>query len=125
MSQAQRTTSIDNALAAWGETMPEWIRVLAEACDCRSQKRVAEEIGYSATVINQVLKGTYKGDLHAVEQAVRGALLAYTIECPVLGELRAHHCLEYQRQPFANTNPQRIRLYQACRSGCPHARLHH
>lgn len=46
-----------------------------------------------------------------------------TVACPVAGELRMHHCLQNQRMPFAATNPQRVRLYRACRAGCPHSRL--
>lgn len=102
--------------------VPDWIAALDAACRRESQKRVAERIGYSAAVVNQVLKGTYKGDLGAVEQAVRGALLHATVDCPVCGELPANKCLEYQRLPFAATNPQRVQLYRACRSGCPHSR---
>lgn len=125
MNAAAKTTAVLNARTAWGEDLPDWVRALAQACDRTSQKKLAQEIGYSATVVNQVIKGTYKGDLTAVESAVRGALLDYKVECPVLGELRAHHCLEHQRQPFSTANPQRIRLYRACRSGCPHAKQHH
>lgn len=99
----------------------DWLTVLAEACRDSSQAAVAARIGYSATVVNQVLKGKYTGDLRAVEQAVRGALLSYTIECPVLGALPAHLCLEHQRRPFAATNPLRVRLYRACRT-CTHRR---
>jgi DNA transposition AAA+ family ATPase len=101
----------------------DWVDALAEACERSTQKRIADRIGYSASVVNQVLKGVYRGDLSAVEQAVRGALMDLHVECPVLGELAADRCLEIQRQPFAATNATRVRLYRACRSGCPHSRL--
>lgn len=101
----------------------DWIQVLAAACERhKSQKKVAELIGYSPAVVNQVLKGAYKGDIGAVEQAVKGAFMALTVDCPVCGELPAQRCLEYQRLPFAATNPQRVQLYRACRSGCPNSR---
>jgi DNA-binding transcriptional regulator YdaS (Cro superfamily) len=101
----------------------DWIDILDRECRRSSQKRAAERLGYSAAVVNQVLKGTYKGDLSAVEQAVRGALLDLKLNCPVCGDLPAQKCLEYQRLPFAATNPQRVQLYRACRSGCPHSRI--
>jgi len=110
--------------AAWGDAAPEWILVLAEHCDHSSQKAVADQIGYSSAVVNQVLSGRYSGDMGAVEQAVKGALLNTTVSCPVAGDLPAHRCLEYQRLPFAATNPQRIALYKACRT-CPHNRRNH
>lgn len=100
---------------------PEWLKVLRDVCTKSSQAAVAARIGYSATVVNQVLKGKYTGDLQAVEQAVRGALLSYTVACPVLGALPAHLCLEHQRRPFAATNPLRVKLYRACRT-CEHRR---
>lgn len=101
----------------------DWIDILAAECTRTSQKRAADLIGYSPAVVNQVLKGTYKGDMSAVEVAVKGALMHMTVDCPVIGTLPANRCLEYQRLPFAATNPQRVQLYRACRSGCPHSRL--
>lgn len=117
-------SSQERANQAWDEDLPDWVRLLAEEYDRTSQKRAATLIGYSATVVNQVLKRTYTGDMGAVEQAVQGALMSATVNCPVYGELPSHRCLEYQRQPFAATNPTRVRLYRACRNGCPNSRLH-
>ncbi len=102
----------------------DWIETLSKACKEDSQKAVADRIGYSPTVVNQVLKGAYKGDLAAVELAVRGALMNKTVDCPVIGPLPTNRCLEIQKQPFAATNPQRVRLFQACRT-CPHAQRRH
>jgi len=99
-----------------------WVDVLREACDCTSQKKVSQRIGYSATTVNQVLKGTYKGDLTAVQQAVCGALMNKSVVCPVMGEMPGDVCLTHQRQPFAATNPMRVKLFKACRSGCPNYR---
>ena len=113
--------SVAKALSAWGDNIPDWVYVLAEQCERGSQMAAAQLIGYSSAVVNQVISKRYKGDLGAVEQAVKGALLAATVQCPVAGDLPAHRCLEYQRQPFAATNPQRVALYRACR-GCKHNR---
>ena len=107
---------------AWGDDAPDWVRVLAKECDARTQKAVADALGYSPAVVSTVIARTYKGDLNAVEQAVKGAFLNATVACPVAGELPAHRCLEFQRQPFAAANPQRVRMYRACRMGCVHAR---
>lgn len=115
------TANAATASTAWGETAPTWITLLAEQCDRSSQKAAAALIGYSSAVVNQVLSRRYSGDLGAVEQAVKGALLAAMVDCPIAGELPAHRCLEYQRQPFANTNPQRVALFKAC-PNCIHNR---
>lgn len=114
-------TAIEKVAERWGDEVPEWVEVLAEECDETSQKAVARAIGYSPAVVNTVIGNTYRGDLGAVEQAVRGALLNAKVQCPVAGELAANQCLEFQRLPFKATNAQRVRLYKACRA-CPNNR---
>lgn len=92
-------------------------------CKRRSQTAVARLIGYSPTVVNRILKGNYEGDARAVQKAVEGALMGATVTCPVLREIAANRCLEIQGLPFAATNPTRVALFHACRSGCAHSRL--
>jgi len=125
MSAIRKTPQLAtaNALAAWGDPLPDWIAALAGECDRTTQKAAGSRIGYSAGVVNAVLKRAYKGDYTAVEQSVRGALMAATVNCPVLGELTTDRCLQQQRQPFAAHNPQRIALWRACRTGCAHSRI--
>lgn len=96
-------------------TQANWLTVLRESCDTSSQAATAKRINYSPTVVNQVLKGTYKGDLNSVQKAVEGALMGLSVECPVIGTLpRDRCCLDYQRRGFAATNPLRVTLTQAC-----------
>ncbi|WP_142848379.1 transcriptional regulator [Telmatospirillum sp. J64-1] len=116
--------AIANVQACWPDPAPDWVIALAKECDRTSQKVAGTRIGYSAGTVNAVLKASYKGDLKAVEQAVRGALLAETVLCPVVGDLAKDQCLRNQRLPFAPHNPVRIALYRACRTSCPHAREH-
>lgn len=117
-------TNAEKAKIAWGENIPEWIRILAQSCDQSNQKRAAKAIGYSTTVVNQVLANKYPADLDAIRIKVEGALLGHTVFCPELGELRADICLNHQAAKFAATNHLRVRLYKACRAGCPNARNH-
>lgn len=114
--------AVERARASWGEALPDWVETLAEACDSASQNRIAVRLGYSAATVSCVIGNRYAGDLEAVRQAVEGALLQTFVTCPVLGELRADRCLAEQRRPLMASNPQRVRLYRACRS-CPHSRL--
>jgi DNA-binding transcriptional regulator YdaS (Cro superfamily) len=106
-------------------TEPNWITVLRESCEGSSQAAVARRIGYSPTVVNQVLKGRYGGphggDLDAVRKAVEGALMGLSVDCPVIGELPRDRCLAYQRRGFAATNPLRVALTRACPQ-CPNRR---
>lgn len=104
-------------------TTPEsdWVEVLRAHRKQHGGKKTAEAIGYSATVVSQVLSGNYKGDLKAVQQKVEGALMGMTVDCPVVGDLPRNRCLEYQRQPFAASNHLRVQFSRAC-PNCPNRR---
>ena len=118
-------SAMERARAAWGDALPDWVAELAAACDASSQNRVARSIGYSASVISQVLARSYRGSLATVEQKVRGALMQETIECPVMGEISKARCIDNQRlaaRGVIATSSMRSRLYHACRR-CPHARI--
>lgn len=103
--------------------MSTWLDMLRQACDAGTQTQIAERIGYSAGAISSVLSGTYKGNLDRVQQAVEGALMNSTVDCPVVGDLPRQRCIEHQRTPFTPTNPSRVALYRACRGGCAHSLL--
>jgi len=124
MSATAKTKAVDVARAAWAELggCPDWITALAEECDRTSQRAVAARIGYSAGAVNQVLANKYNAPTTNIEQAVRGAFLAAVVACPVLGELAADSCLERQKQPWGSS-PLRLRLFKACRAGCPNSRI--
>lgn len=103
------------------ETEHDWLTVLREQCAHSSQAAVGKRLNYSATVVNQVLKGKYTGDLSAVQRAVEGALMGLTVNCPVIGELARNRCLDFQRRDFAATNHLRVQLARACPT-CQHRR---
>ena len=107
------------ARAAWGEALPDWLLVLARACDAGSQADVARSLGYSPAVVSQTLSHKYRGALGQVEARVRQALMAGQLACSILGEINGQRCLEEQRRPFAATSSLRVRLWRACRT-CPH-----
>ncbi len=96
--------------------MTDWIEALRTEAKNTSQASAATRIGYSPAVVNQVLKGTYKGDLTSVEEAVRGAIMGATVECPVIGDIPRNRCIDHQRRSgrFAATNPTRVQLHRAC-----------
>ncbi len=102
---------------------PVWLTELREQCHRKGQANVAKLIGYSPAVVNQVLQGKNPGRVDKVERAVRGAFMGETCFCPVMGEIPADRCLAIQKQPFASTNPQRVKLYRACRDGCHYSQI--
>ncbi|WP_418114593.1 hypothetical protein RJD40_20950 [Vibrio scophthalmi] len=103
--------------------MTSWLEVLKQECKTKSQRTIACELGVSAAQVNQALKGTYKGDVSRLKKLVEGHYMQQTVMCPVLGEVALSKCLFNQEREFAATNPQRIMLYKACRSGCPNSKL--
>lgn len=96
---------------------PKWVQELRAQCAVSSQRKVAVKLGYSNATINQVLKGTYKGDLNKVEQKVRGAYMGETVGCPILGELSKNKCIEHQAAKYSSVNRLRVQLYKTC-PGC-------
>lgn len=96
------------------EMSEEAQEVLRQHRDAHGGKETAKAIGYSPTVVSQVLSGTYKGDIKAVQQKVEGALMGVMVDCPVIGELPRDRCLENQRMPATAANPLRTRFAKAC-----------
>ncbi|WP_107495300.1 hypothetical protein [Thalassobius sp. I31.1] len=110
---------VETARAAWGPELPEWVLRLAEECASSSQVKVAKQLSRSASLVNQVLKGKYKGDLNAVEACVRGVFMSGTVTCPELGAIPSNECQEWRKKSrnFGNANRLRVRMFRAC-NGC-------
>lgn len=118
-------TNMEKAKQAWGPMLPDWIEALASECDKRSQRKVAESLGYSAGAVNGVINNKWPASTSAIEHAVRDAFMATTVICPVQGEIGLDACLANQAMEFAATNSMRVRLFRACRDGCHHSRIGH
>lgn len=114
------TANVERAREAWTPkgAVPPWVVELALACDRSSQGKVAERLGISTAVVNQVLGNSYKGRLDRVEVRVRGELMRETVACPILGPISRRDCLDYQARKFRATNPTRVKLAQTCPT-CP------
>lgn len=104
---------------SWGEAAPEWVKTLAAFCDAESQAAAARLIGRSTSLINQVLKNKYMGDLTGVEERVNSAFRVVPVPCPVLGDIDGASCLAHQQATYHPGNHLAVRLYVACRR-CPH-----
>lgn len=112
-------TNVDKAARHWPAPVPDWVMVLARECDRSNQGVVSQRIGYSRTVPSMVITNRYKGDLTAVETAVRDNLMDATVDCPVMGELFVDVCLDNQRRPRRQCSGFQIQMWHACRS-CRH-----
>lgn len=113
-------SAMEKAQEAWGPEMPDWIVALATACDRTSQNRAARAIERSASLVSHVLARSYKGDMRAVEDLVRGVFMKGTVECPVFGDLALQECRKWRgrARKFQNVNSQYVQMYRAC-NRCP------
>ena len=100
--------------------MTDWLEALKKECRRTSQNKTAQRLGVSAAMVSQVLKGVYRGNTDTLKGRVMGELLGQTVDCPVLGSISRMKCVKSRELPFAATNPQRVRLYKACRDNCSH-----
>lgn len=113
-------TYLSRARAAWSP-LPDWVEKLARAADALpSQGVLARKLGCSASAVSAVISNAYKGGLARIEKRVRGALMAETVGCPVLGEIASNDCATNQRAKFSAANPVRAQLARACKT-CPNA----
>lgn len=120
-SRPAGATFSEKAALAWGEPVPDWVGELARLADVEGLAGAGKRVGYSPSAISVVLSGKYKGDVDRVAEMVRGALMAETVDCPVLGEIGRDRCLTEQKEPFRATSRHRAQLFHACKT-CPNAR---
>lgn len=119
MSQRATVSAAAIVDAHWGADAPQWVRQLAGLCDGSSQAAAARKISYSASLVNQVLKNRYMGDLTQVQLRVEAAAGERGRDCPVLGQIDGAECLRHQRAGYNPANHVAVRLYRACLL-CPH-----
>lgn len=100
----------------------KWLAVLREQVELNGQRPVAERLGVSNTVVSQVVNEKYPGDMARIQALVESVYMAKSVPCPVLGSIAWHACQQHQKNHYTS-NPQKLKLYKACRSGCPHSDL--
>ena len=124
LRDALKLTFVRKAEAAWGGALPPEIRALAECADATSGGAAARRIGMSpATVSHLIGAKTAHHDTAKLFAVIRGALMGETVGCPRKGTMTRDTCLKWQAKPFAPTSADRVAMFRACRSGCPHSRL--
>lgn len=111
---------IDIARSAWGDDLPDWVLALAQACAASSQNRVAQDLERSASLVSNVLRRKYPGDMASIEERVRGVYMRAVVACPVLGDLPTDRCQMWRKRSrrLETHNTQRVRMFKAC-NRCP------
>lgn len=118
-------TDFVSALRARVDEPEDWLLMLAEEATRIGLNALARRINLSAGTLSSVLSGTYGAKPDRVREAVRGALMGVTVKCPALNrqEIGREVCIKHQRSPLSTASPSSVRLYHACRGGCPHATM--
>src|SRR3546814_455142 len=111
-------TNIERASAAWGADMPNWVRLLASACDATNQRQVGERIGKSSGYVSRLLSKTYAGSYHEAETIVRGAFGDEDVICPLWGSIPLSSCIRNRRRKGSPRNSTH-HLYAATCPTCP------
>lgn len=100
----------------------KWLQVLKEQVEIHGQKPVAAKLGISNGTVSQLVNEKYPGDMAKMQARVESVYLNKTVNCPVLGKIGWHQCQANQKNEHTS-NPMKLRLYRACRSGCEHSEL--
>lgn len=102
-------SNLDKAHRAWGTTPPEWIAILARACDAANQREVGAKLERSSGYVSRIINRTYAGSYEEAEQLVRSRLGAAVVTCPIwAGEIPLAACIRNRR-----------------RKGSPRTKMHH
>lgn len=117
-NQPERIPAVQVVATSWGKDAPVWVQRLAIEVDNTSQNKAAQKIGYSASVVSQVLKHIYTGSYKSVEERVL-KVFGDRVDCPVLGDIDGGTCLTNQKAKYDGSNHAAVNLYVACRR-CPH-----
>lgn len=91
-------SNFDRAESGWGKPLPEWVRLLAAACDQTSQREVAGKLSKSSAYVSRLINRSYTGDMAEAESLVRATFGAETVRCPVMGEIPLAGCRSNRRR---------------------------
>ena len=122
MSAGPKTPGVDleRMEVAWNGKPPLWITALAKHCNASSQKRIAELLGCSSSVISQLLYDTYKGNYDEWAMRVAELLERQKVHCLFFDyEISAAQCFDYRTGRRGKDMSLRRRFEALCPT-CPH-----
>jgi len=108
------------AATAWGEPMPEWIGILADACDRATQAAVGQALEKSSGYVSRIINRSYAGSYEEAEQLVRSRLAADQVICPVWQETIPLTACMRNRRCKGTPRTQAHQLYARACPSCPH-----
>ncbi len=108
----------ERAIAAWGSDMPDWVRILADACDRAGQRSVGAKLKRSSGTLSRILNRNYPGSYEEAETLVRATFAADTVACPAFGKIPLSSCVRNRRRKAAPINFMQRQFAETCPS-CP------
>lgn len=108
-------SNLGRAIAAWGDPLPEWVKLLADACDKHGQAGVADQLGKSSGYVSRVLRKDYAGSYEEAETQIRARFGAEQIMCPLWAEIPLASCLQIRRRKL----PPQNHMHHAAARTCP------
>lgn len=108
-------TNLARAQAAWGDDLPQWIILLARACDAGSQRAVADRLGKSGGYISRIVNRSYAGSYEEAETIVRATYGRDEVECPLFGAIPLSSCVRNRRRK----GPNRSQMHHLFAATCP------
>lgn len=102
-------------ISAWGDSPPEFIRVLAGVVAQEgSNAAAAARLQINRASVSTLLANKYPASTGRMEKTIMA--WAELVTCPVLGAITGDQCQTERQKPFVGSNPTRVRLYRACRT---------
>ncbi|KQI69402.1 hypothetical protein AN189_02985 [Loktanella sp. 3ANDIMAR09] len=100
-----------------------WRAILRAQAEKTSITDVARQLGYSRPAISLVLSGDYAGATGKIAAKVI-ACFTDSVHCPHLtATISQARCGDHQSRAMPTSDPDALRHWIACRSGCPNS--HH
>lgn len=113
----------EKARAAWGMPLPQWIELLATACDGRSLRKVASDLNVSPAIVSLALRNRHHAPLDFIRHRVESILGGAIIPCPVLGPIARADCEAHQKLPYMSINPLYVQLFRAYHGECLYSHI--
>lgn len=107
------------ARAAWGADVPDWVLLLAGACDRLGQRGAAQRLDQSSGTISKVIRRVYAGNYAEIERKVRAAFSPERVLCPATAaHMALKTCLRWRRRTGTPQHALHIVLDDYC-PRCP------
>ena len=111
-------TNMIKAEEAWGDALPNWVKLLAAAADQLGQKAAGTAIGRSGGFVSRVIRNDYPGNLDISAQLIEARFGSASVPCPEYGDIPHDSCRRNRRRKGPATNFLQRRFAESC-PRCP------